>query len=209
MGLFNLFSGGRDRVDHRADMIAMTAEVLAIADRMPAPSADMAPVVVENCKSRIIWSVPLSGRDPVYMTAARSNYRNDRRFVVFVKARHFYAHWRAALMLDPARRYGGGDVRGAPQRFEDIERDRKYAGQDRIWAKGLDAPVPLAKPVCNEYQHVDFTDGITRTLWLIRNGAAIFPVEAGWHDYEALHELVGVEDMPPESIEALVQKGGW
>ena len=61
---------------------------------------------------------------------------------------------------------------------------------------GAKNPVPLAKVYGSGSEAapaVDFTDGITRTLWLLVNGAPAFPVECRRQKAEALSCAAGVD----------------
>lgn len=51
---------------------------------------------------------------------------------------------------------------------------------ESVWFKGGDRVVPEFGLAClqanSQYPQVSFTDGITRTIWLLANGASLFPV---------------------------------
>ena len=95
---------------------------------------------------------------------------------------------------------------------------RKYSEAERCLLIGIENPVPLAQAHCNLYPervpiysrnffgfkridhyeekegrpHVAFTDGITRTLWLLHNGARVFPVRCDLHTAQRMQECAGL-----------------
>lgn len=84
--------------------------------------------------------------------------------------------------------------------------DSKFPDAERGFAQGERNPVPLALVSCNRFHgesrpSIGFTNGITRTLWLLANGAPMFPVECGIRDgWSALHELAGARARPPQLL---------
>ena len=95
---------------------------------------------------------------------------------------------------------------------DDWTRDYKFAEAVKGFSHGPDNPVPLADVVfrweitplryltgrLGEWREtfearpvLDFGNGITRTIWLLHNGARYFPVECGREEAPALHKAVG------------------
>ena len=74
------------------------------------------------------------------------------------------------------------------------------------FAHGAENPVPLAKIGLSwgPPGAVVFIDGITRTLWLLANGASAFPVECEASIAEALSQAVGVEWAYPQTVQELL-----
>ncbi|MYM28311.1 hypothetical protein GTP58_08240 [Duganella sp. CY15W] len=155
-----------------------------------------------------MFEIPTS-EGSVYMCATRSNYNNERRAVVIVDAEKFLALW---------RREGSSHDDIAHQGTESWPSDRKF--KDAVAGFGLGAvnPVPLALVHCYEsaerigvYEQsffglhklkrteiriqatLAFTNGITRTIWLLAAGAKAFPVECDLKSAALLQALAGFE----------------
>lgn len=166
-----------------------------------------------DCTS-VVFEVPLSvGTAPVYMRAVIKHGMHSRRAVVFVDAQKFHAYWRAEL-------YGIHDEQAQGSRAT-WPKDRKFPEASRGFAQGINNPVPLAyvharseqkrfpitKSVLGVFKrtigyetrpvnYVTFTDGVTRTIWLLNFGAPVFPVMVDQTEAAALHALCGVGDGP-------------
>ena len=102
--------------------------------------------------------------------------------------------------------------------------DYKFHYAEDGFAQGIDNPVPLAYVHCyfSDFQNNDnnrlinllsrktnkikrpyctFTNGITRTIWLLANGAECFPVITDKHSHKLLRLYAGADD-----VESMVQK---
>jgi hypothetical protein len=156
-----------------------------------------------------VFRVPTLDRGEVFMRIARTNYCNDARAVVEVDADRFLALWRqdvdglhADIANGNARTWVG---------------DRKFPDAEDGFAQGEANPVPLAdvgceiralrKPVYRSsfglfsrfagYEQenvpvVSFTNGVTRTIWLLAHGARVFPVMCSSQDAPLLQRLAGL-----------------
>ncbi len=164
---------------------------------------------------KAIFRIPTATREDVYMCVKRTNYCNDERYVVEVDAKRFLAVWRQSPRFrddwsEPAYDKNG---KGAKGWFA-----RKYSEAEEGFLLGIENPVPLAHPHCNQdhervpiysrnffglkridhYEerdgrpHIAFTDGITRTLWLLHNGAQAFPVECDPDTAQRMQECAGL-----------------
>ncbi len=172
-----------------------------------------------------IFRVPTRDRGDVFMRIGRTNYENDRRAVVEVDAEKFLDLWRR----DP---YGAhADVsRG---NLATWIKDRKFSGAEDGFADGVRNPVPLADVCCemhiaqmplyrsrfllfrnrvgyerDDIAHVSFTDGITRTIWLLTHGARVFPVMCRASDAPLLQQLAGLPGGSYCTVEQLVPAPG-
>jgi len=167
------------------------------------------------------FRVPTALSGDVYMGVSRSNYMNDERSVVVVDAQKFLALWRA----NPYD--AQGDVQhGNPNTWKN---DRKFESAEDGFSHGSDNPVPLANIACDvteserrEYEpfllifkrlkrvipkdlpYIAFTNGITRSIWLLTYGAAAFPVEIRTEQAERLQQLAGVPGGQPMTVAELV-----
>jgi hypothetical protein len=112
-------------------------------------------------------------------------------------------------------------------------KDRKFHYAADGFACGESNPVPLAYVTCevrNEVKHiwqrrflffreymgqqvtkripyVGFTNGITRTIWLLTYGAKYFPVMCRTDNADLLQLLAGLPDGKPRTIKKLLNSG--
>lgn len=155
------------------------------------------------------FRVPTALSGDVFMSVSRSNFLNEDRSVVVVDAQKFLTLWRAnPYEVQGDVQHGNADK---------WKTDRKYKDAEDGFSHGSDNPVPLAEIACdvNVVEHklysrslfifkkldrveksdlnfIAFTNGITRTLWLLANGAAAFPVEVRTKQAERLQKLAGL-----------------
>lgn len=152
-----------------------------------------------------IYQVGTAKSGTVYMRADRSNM-NDRRAVVIVDSGRFLAACRAFPGHQEPAFHGDESVWRADYKF-----DHAAGG----FAHGIGNPVPLAKIGVHLPKSVEgrtsvaFTNGITRTLWLLANGAAAFPVECSVGEAAALHAAAGVRAFPVCTVEQLLGFMDW
>ncbi|MCW7540890.1 hypothetical protein OOT46_24005 [Aquabacterium sp. A7-Y] len=143
----------------------------------------------------VVFEIETASGHPVYMKAALTPYMNDKRAVVLVDAAKFLALWRA----DPFR--SNADI--AFQAPATWPHNYKYPEAAAGFARGAAAPVPLALVSClvgegrvvHRERHllfltrvchvetvrvpyVGFTNGITRTIWLLATVRA--PSRSRW-----------------------------
>lgn len=84
--------------------------------------------------------------------------------------------------------------------------DYKFKHAVDGFANNQNSPVPLAflsARYVDGHPYIGFTNGVTRTLWLLVNGAKSFPVEV--HKEESakyLYEFAGIGE-PPKSYQQL------
>lgn len=152
-----------------------------------------------------IYTVSTS-RGDIYMSVSRTNYRNDRNSVVIVDAAKFLELWRA-------------DTSGlhrdiAMQSVDEWPDDRKFKDAEEGFSHGRANPVPLADISCytKRFQSqerrfwgllpasrevkavtiVAFTNGITRTIWLLSHECPAFPVRCDSVEAETLFAAAGI-----------------
>lgn len=135
---------------------------------------------------RLIWCLSVPGKPDAYMQLDAGQADHDR-FVVPVNAVAFNRLWLAGGLASPGR------PDGCPLR-KDMPSDYKYRHAVTGFAAGRESPVPLASVALERgpTPSVRFNDGVTRTLWLLTNNVAAFPVViAGEDNAKALAKLVG------------------
>ncbi len=143
---------------------------------------------------KAIFEIELEEQSNVFMSVSRTNYMNDERYVVIVDSEKFLELWRSEPNSIHSEESMGN--------IQSWKNDRKYQDAVKGFSEGLENPVPVANIVCQEHlkktciyekkyfifkkitgiektiiNYVAFTNGITRTLWLLVQGAKYFPVE--------------------------------
>lgn len=154
----------------------------------------------------VVFQIPTS-RGEVFMYEQRSNYMNAERAVVEVNSKKFLQLWREPFSSHPEVACGN------PTTWPN---DSKFHWPDGHFAEGLKNPVPLAQvsvrivtiktPIwrrkwyfhkslsgvdTTESPSLNFTDGVTRTIWLLTFGAKSFPVQCSTAEAPLLQKLVG------------------
>lgn len=134
------------------------------------------PVLHRLDAGRVVWRVRMPGGQDQYMCVDKG-LAPASRHVVHVDAEAFY------LGMLRACRSLRTTPRGKPDMMarRDMSDDSKYPSVANAFAKSADHPIPLALVGVDRDRRGDlriqFTDGITRTFWLLANGCACFPVE--------------------------------
>ncbi|OCJ32637.1 hypothetical protein [Serratia sp. 14-2641] len=90
-------------------------------------------------------------------------------------------------------------------------RDRKFHEAEKGFSHGAGNPVPLADPHCRfilerglPVPALSFTNGITRTIWLLANGAERLPVHTYNHrDAQLLQRGIGHRSTSPVAVQTL------
>lgn len=133
----------------------------------------------------LVFHVQLASARTIFMSALDES---QTYAVVEVSAVKLLTAWRRTE-FSPHLDVANGDANTWPN-------DAKYASADRSFAIGLENPVPVPL-VAIERQGVaalpvlNFIDGITRTIWLLANGADSFPVKCPLQDAHLLVEACG------------------
>lgn len=142
----------------------------------------------------------------------------------------------AVVLVDPERflqlwrRPGSSHPEVAHQSPAMWSMDRKFRGPDKHFAEGRANPVLLAIVSC-ELRHFDawvwrrwllrkvlvrvdvtehpvlsFTDGVTRTIWLLTHSVKAIPVKCAMADAALLQALAGVDGSQPVAVGTLFKK---
>lgn len=152
------------------------------------------------------FTIALPSREPVHMCHSltrESQDCSDREFaVVVVESEALLKLWRAER-----NGYHTAIAAGNPATWAS---DSKFHWAAKGFADGLANPVPLAQVSLEEYQpnerrsllsrlsltagakpYVTFSDGVTRTIWLLTYGAEAFPVKCRISSAIKLHRFAG------------------
>lgn len=136
---------------------------------------------------RAVFRIETSMRGVVYMSAEG---KRDRA-IVEVDARRFLQAWRAHETQPESLAFG------TPPTWR---RSSKFRLAEDGFAGGISDPVPLAQVVCLSFDperpstwELDFDDGLTRTIWLLAQGAKVFTIECDLAQAHILSELAGAK----------------
>ncbi len=134
-----------------------------------------------------------------------TDFDQDRYGVVIVDANKFLQLWR-----DEPHSIHGAVARGNPATWS---HDEKYPKANGLFSRSTTSPVSLAKISYNDglrsvvthkflwfgrsvrqetFGYLGFTDGITRTIWLLANQCAAFPIACELPGACRLHHVAGV-----------------
>lgn len=147
-----------------------------------------------------IWAIKTRKGDH-FISATRTNDLNDKRWVLMVEARRFYAVWLAS-------RNQATGMPNIPPDYDDLPKMDGWGEQQRWWGKGLTDPVPLAvisnSFIRDPHRHMIFENGRLRLAWLIYHGAAAFPIEITQKEEPTeFVEMMGVNGFSPITVDAL------
>ena len=156
---------------------------------------DVAPPKLDYVNNKVaVWKIELLNNKTAFM---RCDFfpSDDDYYVVQVDAQKFYYLWLlSALFVNTTHRSNNCVLR------KDMPNDYKFDRAVEGFSKGSHSPVPLAQvSACyvNGRPYIGFSNGVTRTMWLIYNGAKSFPV--GVHKRTSakyLHEFAGIGEFP-------------
>ncbi|MFZ6006871.1 MAG: plasmid fertility inhibition factor family protein [Nitrospirota bacterium] len=167
----------------------------------------------------IIFEVPLPNQAPVFMSVEITPYNNEERGVVIVDADKFLELWRN----EPHSAHHKIS-HGNPQTWPN---DNKYPYAAKGFSFGYNNPVPLARVSCRigmrsiitykflffgrterkeQFHYVAFTDGITRTIWLLTQGCKAFPVECYMPEAKELYRVAAAHRTNFYTVDELYQK---
>ncbi|HIF9170109.1 TPA: plasmid fertility inhibition factor family protein [Photobacterium damselae] len=150
----------------------------------------------------IVFTLSLPDGREVYMREAL-NHHEDSGFIVFVDSARFESVWfKCAGEYSPHLHL----ARGTKQHRMD---DDKFGNADDAFLLSKDSPVKLAFLSVNSYQipNISFTDGVTRTVWLLAHGASCFPIYVYREkDAQHVHQFVGLRNISFISLQELSDK---
>ena len=164
---------------------------------------------IEKCEwsdSKIVFTIPLPNLSPVFMSVDITEYGKENTGIVIVDADKFVNLWRSAPNNMHAE-----EANGSPTTWPN---DYKYHHAEKGFSHGRGNPVPLADisygesmrtPLvhappgirmgeCSEkIPYIAFTNGITRTIWLLSHGCSAFPVKCRMPGAQGLYHAAAAE----------------
>jgi hypothetical protein len=174
-------------------------------------------------RQNAVFRVPTQRAGDAFMRVVLDEYGAGENSIVEVDAERFLELWRQKYSSHPE--IAAGNPSSWPG-------DRKFSWAVDGFAHGEKNPVPLAEVGCH-IAHVDIeehrrrnlffrktvvvgstsspflgiTDGVTRTIWLLTQGAQRFPVHCSRSEADLLHELAGIAGGRPWSFAELAATG--
>jgi hypothetical protein len=110
----------------------------------------------------------------VFMRINKTPHENEDRYIAIVDSKRFYEKWTGKSVEQCI--------------IADEFEQRKYTDAIDGFLRGIGNPVPLAEVSFGD--KISFTDGITRTKWLIIHGALCFPIECDKYSAERFKTIV-------------------
>lgn len=177
-------------------------ELRSLERRINGIAISRPPELVSITYKQAVWRIYCDSVKSQYMRSIFPNHA-EGIYVVFVDSKLFYKCWlKSSLAIKSNQRFSFCHL------LKDMPTDRKFNRAESGFSFGINNPVPLAliSAGCvagNEC--IAFTNGVTRTKWLLANGAKSFPVEVSNQAMALyLHNLCGTVQVPI-SIEQLKQ----
>lgn len=193
----------RSEAEYLNTFRAVMREAHELATSIPDATAVLKPEICHTIsnRERVVWRIPRPKGDYVFMRADRypNEDVNTDRWLVYVSAQQFYFWWRWSAEANPSKLNLPESNKNRPPIFSKIEDDYKYSLQYH-WKEGVENPTVLPKVHWDSENGIDFTDGMTRTMWLVRNGIAAFPVETTEAEASGLHALAGYVELKPRRL---------
>lgn len=182
----------------------------------------MLTITLENARNpwdakRLIFTVPLPGQPPVYMSR-KVHESSDECAVVIVDPAKFVKLWRNEPCSIHKREANGN----AQTWRDDYKFDRAALG----FSLGLANPVPLAEVSPGtgkrtitthrflwfgredreeEFHYVAIGNGVTRTVWLLAHACGAMPVCCEMPGARELHRIAAVPGTPCHLVRTLAQ----
>lgn len=130
-----------------------------------------------------VFRVATAGGD-VFLYESGDNQRGANRAVVEVDAARFLAAWRHPRSSHP-------EV--AHRTVAEWRQDYKYVSINDAFQCSKACPLALPELGLRSRTEpcIGFTDGVTRTLWLLANGAHVFPVTCSLSAAATPHAVAG------------------
>lgn len=169
----------------------------------------------------IIFTVPLPDQPPAFMSMKVPECGGEKSGIVIVDSEKFLQLWR-----NEPHSIHRAEANGNPQTWP---HDYKYSEAVKGFSYGYDNPVPLAfvshgmatrtivshkflwfgKREHNEsFHYVGFTNGVTRTIWLLSQGCKAFPIQCEMPGASEVHRIAAMPGTLLYTIDELAQLAG-
>jgi hypothetical protein len=201
----------------------MPSEALVMTKQMGQLPVELVQKTFLSGEANAIFRLQTERQVSVFMSVRRTNDCNDQRSVVVADAMRFLDAWRGGrrvkshhpiieMIKDVFKPQLIEEAEWLPQQSRETwMKDRKYAGAVEGFSRGIENPVPLAdvRFLGGSTNAVGFTNGMTRTLWLLANGVSAFPVQCATSDASDLFQSCGVDWASPLTVQDLLGDLKW
>lgn len=182
--------------------LAWRSELKALAEQIEREPRPTLAAPVERSPGQFLWCLPLPAGGNAYMALTAGRADHDL-FVVPVHAAAFHRAWLVRGLQSDDKL---NDLTDGCRLRGELTTDRKFKHAAACFAEGERNPVDLPRVGTTKARKgelgVTFTDGITRTFWLLANNVAAFPVVvAGPETAAELAKAVGLG--APQRVSAL------
>lgn len=169
-------------------------ECFAFEQQIKNQSPSTASILTSITANEIVWQIELPDRDPCFMRSKIGGL-DDEFYVVHIDAKRFYYYWLLSSVNPSDRNRPNHCVL-----LKDMPQDYKFNDAVKGFADCVDNPVPLALAFADHAfgnPYIGFTNGVTRTMWLLVQGVTSFPIEVhGADSARQLYELAGIGESP-------------
>lgn len=165
----------------------ISQEITLLSARIQSPdyTPPAPPILVDVDDGKAVWRVATKMSGDVFMSALDFSF-NSSMFIVHCDSDRFLLAW---------LRSGNYAI---PRQAMPL--DYKYECASAGFAHGRTNPVPVANATAHDIlgtEKIGLNNGITRTYWLLSNGARSLPVRVCGIDSAALlHRLAGIGNGP-------------
>ncbi len=153
------------------------------------------PELFKQTSNEVIWRIQLANQEYYYMKRDSGFNISQNEYVIYIDTEILYlALLQNALTSNPNEMFYSQWLR------QNMSQDDKYPIIAKKFLHSLDNPIPLAEincGICDSLPSFSFTNGITRTIWLISNYANSFPITTyGKESANLLNNIAGLTDCP-------------
>lgn len=149
------------------------------------------PELIEGHERYPVWRVNVPGREDVYMCCP---YSTDDGYVILVDALKFNVGWLQS----------GPGLNDSCKLRSHMSADYKFHEAVIGFKHGIVNPVPLAEVSYLEWGRrsgIRFTNGMTRTFWLLAHDAPAFPVFTSCqYSIDTIYAIAGLSEPLPVAM---------
>jgi hypothetical protein len=165
--------------------------------------------IITTSNANTVCKIPV--RNGFAYMSLRKNFKDIPKesyqfMTVFVDSKKFLNLWRNTIDTLHKTEALGNE--------KSWRKDRKFNWAEVGFSEGINNPVPLAQAMCQQYERTNepslfrrilgekkisetipycaFSDGVTRTIWLLANDAKFFPVDVEFSSYHRMKTHAGI-----------------
>lgn len=187
------------KIEHIGYNLLISDEVNKIETDIKLRNKPVPPELIELSSSRALWRISLKNSDDKFMTFTRTNHISDDDYIVYLDTELFYLTCLNLALSSKKLHY---TLEYVCKIRKDLPKDYKYSEAEGAFAHDIKHPVSLADMTAgldfrDNNLFIAFTNGITRTIWLINNYAFSFPIYTrGLESANYLNDIAGLTNNP-------------